>query len=505
MDKPPIQTEPAEAVRSSRPVHPGRVPTQPGWVERHWRPRSPRASRPVVLWAVGAALLGAWALPLDVPGAGWTVAALGVATALLALGRTARANWWWLLLGVALMTLPTLRAASWLTALAVLGAGVALAASVSRGRTARDLVWAPVLYGAAVFRALPWAGRGLKHAGGGQGGVRVARTVALSLLVLLVFGGLLAGADSDFADLLDLVLPAVDGESLVLSAWVFAVLLALVLAGSFLLDSPADAPEPGRPRRTVRVAEWAWPVGVLVALFAAFVATQVRSLFGGEGHVLRTASLTYAEYARSGFWQLLVVTALTLAVIGLVARVAPRETAEERLWLRSVLGVLVVLALVIVASALVRIWVYQGAYGYTLLRLLVSVAELWMAVLFVLVLVAGARRRAPWLPSAVVGSALVALFALGLLDPERFVAERNVARFAETGRLDVDHLSTLMADAVPALTALPEPQRSCLLSHQLAELEADERLTEWNLGRERARRALAEVGVDRRHDCYSAR
>ena len=37
-------------------------------------------------------------------------------------------------------------------------------------------------------------------------------------------------------------------------------------------------------------------------------------------------------------------------------------------------------------------------------------------------------------------------------------------RYAETGRIDLDYLRGLSADAVPALDRLPEPLRSCALA-----------------------------------------
>ena len=59
---------------------------------------------------------------------------------------------------------------------------------------------------------------------------------------------------------------------------------------------------------------------MLDVLFAAFVVLQLAALFGGDEHVLRTAGLTYAEYAREGFAQLMAVAALTLAMIALARR-----------------------------------------------------------------------------------------------------------------------------------------------------------------------------------------
>jgi len=124
------------------------------------------------------------------------------------------------------------------------------------------------------------------------------------------------------------------------------------------------------------------PLAVVDGLFLSFVVVQLTVLFGSREHVLRTTGLTYAEYARHGFWQLLVVTGLTLAVIAVAVRVAPRVSPRDRLVVRVMLGALCVLSLVIVASALHRMSLYQQEYGWTRLRLLVSAVELALASIF---------------------------------------------------------------------------------------------------------------------------
>ena len=73
--------------------------------------------------------------------------------------------------------------------------------------------------------------------------------------------------------------------------------------------------------------DWALPTGVLVAVLALFVGVQFVVLFGSDDYVLRTTGLTYAEYARSGFWQLLAVTALALGVLALGSRLGARPHA----------------------------------------------------------------------------------------------------------------------------------------------------------------------------------
>jgi hypothetical protein len=247
----------------------------------------------------------------------------------------------------------------------------------------------------------------------------------------------------------------------------------------------------------VRRIEWGLPVGALVLLFAGFVAVQATVLFGGRDYVLRTAGLTAAEYARSGFWQLLVVTVLTLGVLAVAAHLASRETVADRVWLRALLGALAALTLVIVASALSRMWAYEQAYGFTRLRLLVGVCEIWLGVVFLLVMAAGVRLRgrSTWLPSAVLGTAVAALLGIAVLNPDRYIAEQNVIRFNDTQYIDLYYLRDLSADAVPALDRLPEPYRSCALDEnfrELKEAEATEEWRYWNLGRTQARSILSD-------------
>ena len=84
----------------------------------------------------------------------------------------------------------------------------------------------------------------------------------------------------------------------------------------------------------------------------------------------------------------------------------------------------------------------------------------------------------------------VALLSLAAINPDGFIADRNVARFEATGKIDVAYLQQLSADAVPALDRLREPMRSCSL-HGIAVTE-DGGIAGWNFGRDRARSLLAD-------------
>jgi hypothetical protein len=144
-----------------------------------------------------------------------------------------------------------------------------------------------------------------------------------------------------------------------------------------------------------------------------------------------------------------------------------------------------------VASAIRRLSLYEDAYGFTRLRVLVGAVELWLGVVFLLVILAGVRLRAGWLPRAVVGAGLAALLVVAAVNPDGFIADRNVDRYLRTGDLDTQYLSTLSLDAVPALDRLPAGRRDCALWRLYTGLdEWGDDWRGWNLDRQRARRVL---------------
>ena len=225
-------------------------------------------------------------------------------------------------------------------------------------------------------------------------------------------------------------------------------------------------------------------------MFAAFLVAQATVIFGGHDYLERTTGLTYADYVHEGFGQLTVATALTLLVIWAAARKAPRETPTDRLRLRAALGLLCVQTLVVVASALYRMHVYQEAYGFTELRLLVDVFEGWLGLLVLAVVAAGVTLKAAWLPRFALLSGAGLVLALAAINPDAWIAQRNVDRYAETGDLDWAYLRGLSDDAVPVLTTLPDDVRGCVLDGRT---QADDDWLEWNLGRWRAADDLPET------------
>jgi len=495
VDTPPVPT-PAPA--------PQPPPVQPGsFFGAEW-PGADGGAHKVTLAAVAiAGVTAAASLPLDRQGVGWLATGLAVFLGLLMValieGRprisvsgVLRVAWG--VAALALLAVGTLRAADWLFALSLPAAGVAGAIAIVGGRSVQGIVGSVLIQPIAVLRALPWGFKGVADLRGGRdrrNSARVGLTVLVTVALLLVFGMLFASADVGFARLTESVIP--DGPTVFRWVFLFGAVGALTLGGAYLVLGPprVDESEPGE-RRTVHRLEWTLPVAALDALFVAFVLVQLTVLFGGSEYVLRTSGLTYAEYARRGFWQLLVIMVLTLAVLGAAAHWAPRRTLVDRVLIRVLLGLLAALTLVTIVSALYRMQVYEEAYGFTQLRVFVMTVELALGVVYLLVVAAGIRLRGSWLPQAVVATGVVALLGLAAIDPDRFIAEQNIIRYERTGQIDTSYLADLSPDAIPALVRLSGTSSGrCVLEEVASGLAEPDDWKEWNYGRWRARQVLA--------------
>ena len=345
----------------------------------------------------------------------------------------------------------------------------------------------------------------------------VGRGLVLAVPLVLIFAVLFASADPIFRRGLDDVLGLridlgdLPGRVLfvVAVAWFVGGLLSIAASGIPDLER-ASLGAAARTAAIPGVGRVLGPTEALVVLIGvdlvvvAFVGLQIAYLFGGLD-TLAAAGMTYADYARRGYFELVAAAALAgglLAVLEITIVRRPRAYVALAL-------ALVGLTVVVLASAALRLGLYQSAYGWTELRLYVAVSIVAMAVTLALLALLLASDRTRWLGHAMAVIALVSLVGLNALAPAAFVAERNIERVLDPSLvpadgfpgLDVDYLDVLPDDAVPALVAalpaLPEPEASLITEGLLGrrqDLATDPALTSpaaWNLGRERARAALS--------------
>jgi hypothetical protein len=408
-----------------------------------------------------------------------------------------------------------IRTSPWLVPLDVLAAGglLALGTSLARGGSLADLtipravlraihagvhaVAAPAFVAAPVRAVREQVGYDRRA----ELGIRIVRGLLLAAPILVLLGVLLASADAVFASFLrvdfDPVTPAAHVAALAAGAWGAAALLRV-----------ASVTPPGRLpalRRPIGAVEAIVVLAGLCALFAVFTVAQLVALSEGGRHVLATAGLTYAEYARSGFFQLLAVAVITLGVLLLLRAATELASSGQRATFTAVAEVAVALTVVVVVVAVRRLNLYEDAFGLTMLRLYSELFSYWIGAVFLFLgaALAGVGHGRGWLVGAAVAAGLALLLALNVANPEAVVARDQLAGTRQVRRIDVAYVARLSEDAIPTVAArVPglDPAARADLRARLCAAEPDgvspSRFTgwaAWNLGRERAERAVPRI------------
>jgi hypothetical protein len=284
---------------------------------------------------------------------------------------------------------------------------------------------------------------------------RILIGLAILIPIFILFTALFASADAvfnsyvniPFTDLgkflhLDDVSEAVSQGILILFVAVFSTLLFGAAFWNRMAAREKHVPTfMGETESTVIL-------GGIVALFAVFLLVQGMTMFGGEA-AMRSLDMTYAEYAREGFNQLIIV-AILVASLSLTVRYLHGEHAKKQLL--ALHALLIVETLLVLVSAFLRVNLYIDTYGYTPERLLAMATIGTLGVLFLLLLGNIVQRESQ---AHFVERGLVALGICGIIfslsGPDAMAANLNVKRALAGKSLDIQQIADLSMDADPAL------------------------------------------------------
>lgn len=326
------------------------------------------------------------------------------------------------------------------------------------------------------------------------------RGLAITLPVLVGFALLLAGADPVFAAWRDAVGDLVSREFVPRVVFFVAVLVVVLGAYGYASSESGSSPamEGKAPDRWLGSTERLMLLAGVAALFWLFLAVQLGYLFGTLPRI-PASGMTFAEYARRGFGELSIVASASALLIVGSERYGNDDGRERTLHLLTLAVIAAVMLLL--GSAFRRVWLYEAAYGFTTARLY---AQVYMAAVGLGLVMLSLEVAGDFDPGRVfrraAAAATILFIALIYWNHEAWIANRNMDRFASTGKLDVAHLTEgLSPDAIPAiaerLPSLPEPMRSEIrraVREQYAGGNEGRQRTwfEWNLASSRARQAL---------------
>lgn len=278
----------------------------------------------------------------------------------------------------------------------------------------------------------------------------ILRGLLFALPLLIIFAILLASADALFENLLNRTFN-VNLEKLFEHIITIAFLSALALAylsQSFLNNHWTNFKSEAPKLLQFGLIETSLVFGSLSLLFISFLSVQASYLFGGDS-LVTSSSLSYAEYGRRGFFELVTVTFLLHIVLLLGLWFTENKKAKQLY--KTLASLLVVLLYGVIASAFTRLNLYIDTFGLTELRFYSSAMIIWIALIMLYFLVRLHSTRAPKIIPTYLVLGVLGVISLYLINPDQRIAQTNLNRINTATELDVDYLSELSLDAVPAL------------------------------------------------------
>ena len=263
---------------------------------------------------------------------------------------------------------------------------------------------------------------------------------AAALLAVLVPS--LASADAlfglataDLRTLLDLHLTEAAAKTVAA-----AVMTPFFFSLVYSLRHPRPLPQPAeKPRRGADGLIFALMLAAAAAVYLLFLSVQTAGLFGGADY-LAAKGLSYAEWARSGFFQMVGVTVLNLTLLLAAVQWSRQEGGTWRA-VRGLSALLTAESLVLLASAAWRMTLYVDAYGLSFKRCM-TYWGMGMMAAFLLAAAWKVRRPDFRFCRVVFPLALAGWLVINCVPVDYLVAKDQVDRYlsGESAALDVEYL-----------------------------------------------------------------
>ncbi|WP_174730442.1 DUF4153 domain-containing protein [Mesobacillus harenae] len=236
---------------------------------------------------------------------------------------------------------------------------------------------------------------------------------------------------------------------------------------------------------------------LLNLVYGLFTIVQFRYFFGEA----LQSGYTYAQYARRGFFELLIVTVFNLSILTAALSFVKEQNKGIKLFIKLLLTLLVLFSGVMLYSAVIRLLMYEESYGFTFLRVL---AHSFM--IFLMIILAYTLARV-WLERLslrhfYIISALLYYSVINIVNIDQFVVDRNMNRYEQTGKIDVSYLNSLSYEGVAGLADLYKqdkrvPMLGGILRERKQEFEnSHENWQSYNFSRQRAFEKLESLDLE---------
>jgi Nitric oxide reductase large subunit len=254
----------------------------------------------------------------------------------------------------------------------------------------------------------------------------IAIGIGISIPLVLTICGLLASADEVFRSFFEWIFENLLSVDAILI--IFIAIIAYGLIYSFICSSVTTSEIDEKERTKLPTMVAITFTSIIALIYIGFCALQVSYLFNGYSD-----GLTYSQFAREGFFELLAVSAINLIMVIICI-----EVFEKSKKLDVILIIISAYTYILIGSSAYRMLLYVDAYELTFLRIFVlwflAVLTIWMtgAIIYI------KKRNWNYFKFSILVIATMYLIFV-YVNPDQIIIEYNVKHNKEITLEDVEY------------------------------------------------------------------
>lgn len=285
----------------------------------------------------------------------------------------------------------------------------------------------------------------------------IFKAVCFTGIIALIVIGLLCSADNEFAKIFSTIFKDINifNVSELTGRIIIIIIAFFYFAGFFMnmLDKENGLKEFEKDEKaekkescTIRMM-----ITVLNLVYLVFCFTQIKVLFTEQ-------NIKYSEFARKGFFQLMIVSLINIVMILKANNKNLKETEKQEKYKKTMCIVMVIFTLIIIISAFARMTLYQQNYGYTRLRILVDYTLITEIILLIPTIIYILKNKIDLIKTYFV--IIITMYCLvNFINIDKIIMKNNFNRYKETGYIDLNYIMEMNnSDLIEQLLELKDTE-----------------------------------------------
>ncbi|WP_041701837.1 DUF4153 domain-containing protein [Gottschalkia acidurici] len=286
----------------------------------------------------------------------------------------------------------------------------------------------------------------------------VIRGLIISIPLLAVILGLLRSADAMFSyhikNIID-IFNYMNIEKLI--GHTIVILFVTNYSVGFLWSLRCDEEIDSNKRKIECKLSWN-SITVLTIIccisivYLIFSVVQISYLYGDSENIIKSG-FTYAEYARRGFFELVIVTLINFTILILSINFTKVDGRKVAVALKVLYSLLIIFTFNMIFSSFYKMNLYEQAFGYTRLRILVQIFIVYLGALLLIVLSKVWKKKIKALKLGLIVS-MAFYIGLNFINIDKLIIKNNIDRYFETGNIDMEYITSLSCDGIEEMERL---------------------------------------------------